>query len=407
MSVQKAADTPLAIDVEPSSYLTRMPLYVFAWLDELKAAARAKGQTYIDLGIGSPNLPIPEPVQSAIREQFNGNQQSAYPPFVSTQNFRQAVVDWMQRRFGVGLNPETEVLTLSGSKEGLAQLAIAYVTAGGLSIVPDIYYPVHSRATWMMGGEVFHVPITEENGFLPVLEDIPEEVAKRARLFYVNYPNNPTGAVADLGYYRELVAFCRQHHIILASDMAYCEMTFDGYKAPSVLEVEGAKSLAIEYYSFSKSFSMAGCRLGFAVGNAEIIHAVYSCRTNMGYGTPRSIQEGGAVALNNAETFVEPMVRAYEGRRKVISEGFSSLGWTVPLYPATMYVWLKVPDGFTSESWTCYLLDKAGVVVTPGHAFGQGGNGFFRISLVADEAVLQQAVDRIRQAGITFTSTPQ
>lgn len=394
---------PETVLVQPTQNILQMPTYVFAWLDELKAEARQQGKSYIDLGIGSPNLPIPDMVLEAIKAEFTGAQQSAYPPFKATEHFRQAVVDWMKRRYGATFDPETEVLALSGSKEGLAQLTIAYIDKGDLSIVPDIYYPVHSRATWLVGGEVFHVPLRAENEFLPDLSDIPADVARRAKLFFVNYPNNPTGAVASMGFYKDLVAFCQEYQLVLVSDMAYGELTYDGYRAPSVFEVDGAKDVAIEFHSFSKTFSMAGCRLGFAVGHPEIIKALYATRTNMGYGTPRAIQQGGAVALNHAESFIPETLKAYEARRAVITQGFRKLGWSVELFPATMYAWLPVPSGYTSEAWTRKCLDEAGVVVTPGHAFGQGGEGYFRMSLVVDEATLSQAISALEKAGIRYS----
>jgi LL-diaminopimelate aminotransferase len=308
----------------------------------------------------------------------------------------------MRARFGVEVDPAHEVLCLSGAKEGIAQLTIGLISEDDVSIVPDIYYPVHARATGLTGGQVYALPLRRENGFLPNLREIPEDVLRAARLMIVNYPHNPTGAVAPLEFFEEAVALCAQHDVALVSDLAYSELTFDDFVAPSVFEVAGAKQVAIEFHSFSKSFNMAGSRIGFAVGARELIEILYAVRTNMGYGTPAAIQEGAVVALEHARELVPPVVAGYRERRDVLVEGFRSLGWETEPPRATMFVWLPVPEGFTSQQWTMHLIDEAGVVVTPGNAFGPGGEGFFRVSLVGEPAVLREAIERMRQAGVRF-----
>ena len=386
----------------PSSRLTALPTYVFAWLDELKAKARARGTSLIDLGIGNPDRPTPRIVTDAIAAAYADPRTHGYPPFRGTPRFRRAVADFMKSRFDVEIDAERETLCLSGAKEGIAQLTIGLVCEQDVSIVPDIYYPVHARATGLTGASVHFLPLRPERGFLPKLSDIPGDVLRRAKLLIVNYPHNPTGAVAPLEFFDEAVVLCRRHGIALVSDLAYSELTFDGFTAPSVFQVSGAKEVAIEFHSFSKSFNMAGSRIGFAVGGVQLIDVLYAVRTNMGYGTPAAIQEGAAVALAHAGEIVPSVVAGYQERRDAVVEGFRALGWPVEPPRATMFVWLPVPAGFTSQQWTEYLIDRTGVVVTPGNAFGPGGEGFFRVSLVGEPDVLRGAIERMREAGIRF-----
>ena len=382
--------------------LAQLPPYVFAWLDDIKAAARAKGASLIDLGIGSPDQPTPAPVADTIASAARRSVDHGYPPFRGTPAFRAAAAGFMRDRFGVTVDAE-QVLCVSGAKEAIAQLAFAYVDEHGTTLVPDIYYPVHARATGMSGGRAIFLPLRAEHGFLPRLADVPAEALAAARLLIVNYPHNPTGAVATREFLEEAVAFCRRHGIVLVSDLAYSELTYDGFVAPSVLEIPGADEVAIELHSCSKSFNMAGCRIGFAVGNPEVVEALYAVRSNMGYGTPVSIQEGAAWAFSHHRELVPPTAARYAERRDVLVEGFRSLGWDVVVPRATMFLWLRVPAGFTSQQWTEHLVDQAGVVVTPGNAFGPGGEGFFRVSLVAELPVLRDAIARMRARGLRFT----
>jgi len=379
-----------------------LPTYVFAWLDQLKAAARLRGASLNDLGIGNPDRPTPKVVTDAIAAAYADPKTHGYPPFRGTPRFLHAAADFMRKRFGAEFDPEHEVLCLSGAKEGIAQLTIGLICENDASLVPDIYYPVHARATGLTGGHVHSLPLRRERGFLPDLGNIPEDVLRRAQMLILNYPHNPTGAVAPLEFFEEAVALCASHGIALVSDLAYSELTFDDFVAPSVFQVPGAKDVAIEFHSFSKSFNMAGSRVGFAVGGRELIDVLYAVRTNMGYGTPAAIQEGAAVALEHAQELVPPVVAGYRERRDVLVEGFRSLGWQVEPPRATMFVWLPVPEGFTSQRWAMHLIDEAGVVVTPGNAFGPGGEGYFRVSLVAEPAVLREAIERLRKAGIRF-----
>lgn len=385
-----------------SHRLTSLPTYVFAWLDELKAEAVANGADLIDLGMGNPDQPTPQPILDAISAAYADPATHGYPPFRGTPRFREAVASFMARRFSAAVDASNEVLCLSGAKEGLAQAAIAFADESTVSLVPDIYYPVHARASLLIGSRAHLLPLRRDRGFLPDLTAIPANVLAEARLLILNYPHNPTGAVAPLELFEEAVALCRRHGLVLLSDLAYSELTFRGRQAPSALQVPGAKDVTIEFHTCSKTFNMAGSRVGFAVGGRHLIDALHAVRTNMGYGTPAAIQAGAAYALDNYETLEQPVVARYRERGSVLSEGFRSLGWDAEPPRATMYMWLPIPEPYTAQEWTKHLIDRSGVVVTPGNAFGPGGERFFRVSLIRDRDVLAQAIERLRTAGIRF-----
>ncbi len=386
----------------PSRRLTELPTYVFAWLDELKADARARGIDLIDLGMGNPDQPTPPSVVDAIGRAYGDPATHGYPPFRGTPAFRISVSRFMRARFGVDLDPDLETLCLSGAKEGIAHATMAFVDESTVSLVPDIYYPVHGRSSGLVGSRTYLLPLRPERGFLPDFGTIPVDVLDRAKLLVLNYPHNPTGSLAPMELYEEAVALCRRHGILLISDLAYSELTYDGTIAPSVLQVAGAKDVTLEFHSFSKTFNMAGSRIGFAVGGRELIDALHAVRTNIGYGTPAAIQAGAAYALDHYRELKKPVVARYEERRDALLGGFRSLGWRTAPSHGTMFVWLPLPRGFNAQDWTRHLIDQAGVVVTPGNAFGPGGEGFFRVSLIADPPVLASAIDRLRTAGIRF-----
>lgn len=395
--------TPTDLTAAPTPRLTSLPTYVFAWLDELKATARARGADLIDLGIGNPDRPTPQPILDVITTAYNDPRTHGYPPFRGAPRFLESVAGFMRRRFGVAVDPLREVLCLSGGKEGIAHLTMAYTDERSVSLVPDIYYPVHGRATMLAGGRAHFMPLAAASGFLPDFDAIPASVLPDAKLLLLNYPHNPTGAVATREFYETAVAFARRHGIVLVSDLAYSELTFDGFTAPSVLEIPGARDVAVEFHSCSKSFNMAGSRIGFAVGNPELIDALYGVRTNMGYGTPVAIQEGAAYAFDHSTELTANIAATYQSRRDVLVSGLRSLGWTLDAARGTMFVWGRVPTEFTSQEWSEHLVNVAGVVVAPGNAFGPGGEGFFRMSLVADEAKLAAASARLRDAGVRYS----
>ena len=391
-----------AAGLVPSRRLTELPTYVFAWLDDLKAKARARGADLIDLGMGNPDQPTPQSIVAAIAKAYADPATHGYPPFRGTKPFLESVARYMKSRFGVSVDPATEALCLSGAKEGIAHATLAFADETTLTLVPDIYYPVHGRATGLVGGKTHLMPLRSERGFLPDFRDIPSEVLRSARLLVLNYPHNPTGAVAPLDLYRDAVALCRDYGILLLSDLAYSELTFDGFLAPSALQVPGAKECTIEFHSFSKTFNMAGSRIGFAVGGRDVIEALHTVRTNVGYGTPAAIQAGAAYALDNVKELEGPVVARYAARRDVLFSGLRSLGWNSEPPRGSMFAWLPVPNGFGAQQWTEHLIDHAQVVVTPGNAFGPGGERFFRVSLIAEPEVLEKAIERLRGAGIRY-----
>jgi len=391
------------IDIRPAKKLLNMPVYIFAELDDWKEEARSKGADLIDLGIGNPDGPTPQPIIEVAIESIRNPKNHGYPSFKGKIEFREAIAQWMLDKYNVKINPEDEVQTLIGAKEGLAHLALAFTDPGDINIVPDPYYPVHSRGTWLASGEVHHIKLEEKNDFLPDLKSIPEEIADRAKIFFVNYPNNPTAAIATIEFYTELVDFCIKHNILLCADLAYGEICFDGYRPPSIFEIEGAKDIAIEFHSFSKTFNMAGWRIGFAVGNKDYIRALYSLKTNVDYGTSSIVQDAAIAALQMPNSYVDAIMAKYQKRRDFVAEGFRKLGWSVRHNKSTMYLWLKVPQGLDSKSWCKSVLDKTGVVFTPGIAFGAMSNDYFRVSLVAPDDRLHEALARLEKADIRYS----
>lgn len=391
------------INITPSKRLQNLPTYIFAELDEWKEETRAKGVNLIDLGIGNPDGSTPEPVVEAAIKSLQNVKNHGYPDFKGKIELRKGIADWLFNRYGITFDPKDEIQTLIGAKEGLAHLALAVTDPGDINIVPDPYYPVLSRGTWIANGDVYHVKLEEKNDFLPDLSSIPEEIAQKAKIFFVNYPNNPTAGVATLEFYKELVDYCKKYNILLCSDLAYTEISFDGYKPPSVFQVEGAKDVAIEFHSFSKTYNMAGWRIGFAVGNKDFIKLLYGIKTNMDYGTCSVIQDAALAALNLPASYTAEITGNYQRRRDFMVEGFNKLGWAhLKKTKSTMYLWLKVPEGYDSKSWCKMILEKTGVVFTPGIAFGKYSDGYFRVSLVAPDEKLKEALVRLEKANIQF-----
>jgi LL-diaminopimelate aminotransferase len=312
--------------------------------------------------------------------------------------YREAVSRFMHRRFGVHVDPTTEVLALAGAKEGIAQIISATVGAGDVVLVPEIYYPVYARASLLTGAEVHFVPMRADTGFLADFEAVPRGVLSRSRILIINYPNNPTGAVAERDYFERAVAFAHRHGLILVSDLAYSQLTFDGFVAPSALEIPGAKDVAIEFHSCSKSFNMAGVRVGFAVGAAPLIDALAAYRTNVGYGAPSVVQYGAAHAFDHYADLSAPVAATYRARRDAIAGVMRRTGRQVKPPRGAMYLWHRVPNGVDDWAFVRAMLEDARVVVTPGSAFGPGGTGYFRLSYVAEPQVLESAMERIGAA---------
>ena len=384
--------------------LRNLPPYVFAELDRLKAAARARGVELTDLGIGSPDLAVDSGIADALAVAAHDASAYGYPPFRGVPRYFEAIEGFMQSRFDVSIDAPREAIALSGAKEGLAQLVMALCGPADLALVPEIYYPVYARSAWLSGADVSWVPMRAGDGFQLDLDAIPAAVARRARVLIVNYPNNPTGARVELEFYERAVEFARRHSLLLVSDLAYSELTFGGTPAPSALECDDARDVTIEFHSFSKTFSMAGLRIGFAVGNSDAIEALAAYRTNVGYGTPTAVQHAAAYALDHRLELVPPTVRAYQVRRDAAVAALGAAGWEVIAPLASMYLWLPVPPGVEDWTWVETLMNDDGVVVTPGVAFGDGGRGFFRISLVRDAETLARAATTIaaRRARMTI-----
>jgi LL-diaminopimelate aminotransferase len=378
-----------------SDTLRNLPPYVFAELDRLKADARARGATLVDLGIGSPNLPVAPGIIRAMAAAGEEPTSGAYPPFRATQGYFDAIADFMHARFGATVEPEVEALALSGAKEGIAQLVFALCNPGDVVLVPDIFYPVFARAPLLCGAEVRWVPMRAENNFVLDLDAISAADRKRAKVLIANYPNNPTGARVEIDFHERAVEFCRQNDLLYVSDMAYSELTFGGRPAPSALEADPDREVTVEFHSCSKTFSMAGMRIGFVVGNRVAVEALAAYRTNVGYGTPTVMQAAATYALNHYAELVPATVAEYRARRDAMMTAFHAAGWNAAPPPASMYLWLPVPEGTDDWEWVRTLIDEDGVVVTPGMAFGEGGKGYFRVSLVRDRDTLAKAATTI------------
>lgn len=388
--------------MKQSERLNKIPPYLFAEIDRKISEARAKGIDIISLGIGDPDtatLPtIIEEMHKAIDEPKNHD----YPPYNGTEQFRNASVAWMQKRFGVELDANTEMLANIGSKEAIAHVFFAFVDEGDYTLVPDPGYPVYKNATIFAGGTPYSMPLLAENNFLPDFDKIPEDIAKKSKLMFLNYPNNPTGAVCDLEFFKKAVAFCKKYDILLCHDQAYCEMTYDGYVAPSVLEIEGAKDIAIEFFSHSKSYNMTGWRVGFVAGNKDAIKALGTIKNNIDSGVFKAIQQAASKAYDAPKELIENLNKMYKERKDIMEAGLKGLGWDIKPSKATFYLWLPVPKGYTSEEFVSVMLEKAGVVVPPGNGYGPYGEGYFRIALTKDIETLKKALTRMKEAGICY-----
>jgi LL-diaminopimelate aminotransferase len=377
--------------------MQRIPPYLFADLDRKRAALKQRGVDVINIAIGDPDLPTPEHIVEALARAARDPATHTYPPYEGTREFREAVAGWYARRFGVTLDPDREVLALIGSKEGLAHLPWVCVDPGGVVLVSDPGYPVYATATVLAEGEPYPVPLRPDRGWLPDLAAIPEEVARRATLFFLNYPNNPTAGVADLAFFGEVVEFARRWGVLVVHDNTYSEIAYDGYRPPSILEVPGARDVAVELHSLSKTYCMTGWRLGFAVGNAEAIQALGTLKTNIDSGQFVAIQAAGVAALTGGDEPVRARVARWQARRDAVVAGLRRAGLDVPLPRATFYLWIPVPAGFDSVAFAGHLLERAGVAVAPGIGYGRRGEGYIRISLTAPDERFAEAIRRIGQ----------
>ena len=381
--------------VVKSERLRRLPPYLFAEIDRLKAELIAKGADVINLGVGDPDLPTPAHIIERLAQTAKDPANHQYPSYSGMNDFRVSVAKWYRRRFGVELDPLSEVLTLIGSKEGLAHLPLAFINPGDLALVPSPAYPVYHVATMFAGGESWFMPLLKKNGFLPDLDAIPTEVARRARLMFINYPNNPTGATADRDFYERVVRFARQYDIIVCHDAAYTEMAFGGYRPMSFLEVPGAKEVGIEFHSLSKTYNMTGWRLGFAVGNREVVSGLGQIKSNIDSGAFNAIQWAGIAALEGDQGPVADMQKIYEERRDILIAGLKKAGLHPKSQKLRSTCGAQLRSGYSSRDFTSLLLREAGIVTTPGSGFGEPGEGYVRMALTVPRERIMEAVERI------------
>ncbi|MGH2783725.1 MAG: LL-diaminopimelate aminotransferase [Actinomycetota bacterium] len=373
-----------------------LPPYLFAEIDRKIAGKRAAGVDVISFGVGDPDTPTPAHIVDAIKTAAADPATHQYPSYFGMADFRRAVAAWYKRRFGVELDPDTEVLPLIGSKEGLAHLPVAFVDPGDVTLVPDPGYPVYQVATHLAGGTGVPFALRAENGFLPEWDSVA--VPDRTKLVWLNYPSNPTAAVATLDDFAKAVEFARANEILLVHDNAYSEITYDGFVAPSVLEVPGAKDVAVEFHSLSKTYNMTGWRCGFVVGSAFAIEALGRVKTNIDSGIFNAIQLAGIAALEGPQDFLVGLRELYAKRRDLVVDTFNDMGWTLEPPKGSIYVWLPVPEGHDSASFATLLLEEAGVVVPPGVGYGAAGEGYIRISLTVNDDRLVEGLERIRKA---------
>lgn len=377
-----------------SQRLENLPPYLFARIDAMKAQKRKEGVDIIDLGVGDPDLPTPSHIVEAMVGAVKNPKNHHYPAYEGMTAYRQAVAEWYGKRFSVSLDPDREVLALMGSKDGIAHIPEAFVNPGDYVLVPDPGYPVYKTSTLFAEGKTHLMPLTAENDFLPVLEDIPKDVLKKAKLFFFNYPNNPTAAVAPKAFFEEVVDFARDNDLVVVHDNAYSEITFDGYKAPSFLETDGAKEVGVEMHSLSKTYNMTGWRIGMAVGNPEILAGLGRVKSNMDSGVFDAVQEAAVAALTGSQQCVADACAVYQERRDVLVKGLNELGFDVRAPKATFYVWMPVEDCMKTAA---QFLNEAGIVVTPGVGFGESGAGYVRFAITRSVERIEEALDRIRR----------
>lgn len=372
----------------------RLPPYLFVELDRAKMELEARGVDVIDLGIGDPDLPTFPEIVEALKAAAADPATHRYPPQRGTPSLREAIARWFEARYGVALDPGSEVLVLVGTKEGLGHLPAAVLDPGRVALVPDPAYPVYQAASWLAGGEVERLTLEPGLGFLPKLDSVAFDVLLRAQLLFLNYPNNPTAATAGPGFFRSAVEFAERNGLVVVNDAAYMEIVFEGPKE-SILKVDGARDVGVEFHSFSKTFNMTGWRIGFAAGNAEVLDALAAVKSNLDSGVFTAVQRAAELALSLPEKRIKEQVDAYRRRRDTLVDGLSEAGWAIPRPRATFYVWAPIPTGERSQAFAARLLREAHVVVTPGIGFGPSADGHIRMALTAGDARIAEAIDRI------------
>ena len=390
--------TKQPVSFDPPGRLKKLPPYLFAEIDRKKRELVAKGKDVIDLGVGDPDIPTADFIIEALNAAAKNPRNHRYALDQGMPELRQTIRDWFQHRFGVHLDPDKEILPLIGSKEGIGHLPLAVLAPGQVCLIPDPGYPVYRSGTLFAEGIPYTMPLLEKNRYFPDFDIIPTDVLQNARLMFLNYPNNPTSQVADKAFFEKAVAFALKHGILIAHDAAYSEMCYEGLKSPSILEVHGAKDTAVELFSLSKTYSMTGWRIGFAVGNAQVLALLAKVKSNLDSGIFQAIQIAGMKALQEGQMTLEKNLKIYQERRDLLVQGFRDLGWKIEAPRATFYCWIPVPPGYTSSELALKFLEELNVVVTPGNGFGPNGEGYFRISLTVAESRIMEALDRIKKS---------
>ncbi|MFH1383144.1 MAG: LL-diaminopimelate aminotransferase [Chloroflexota bacterium] len=375
--------------------IASLPPYLFVEISKKIAAKRAKGEEVVTFGIGDPDIPTPPHIINRLCEAARDPANHRYPESDSLPELRRAVAEWYRRRFGITLDPDREVLPLIGAKEGIAHIALCFIDPGDTALVPDPAYPVYSIGTTLAGGKPYYLPLAEESGFLPDLESIPETVAKKAKLLWLNYPNNPTGAVAGLDFFNRAVEFARRYDIAICHDGPYSEVAFDGYRPVSFLQARGARDVGVEFHSLSKTYNMTGWRIGMVVGNADMVNALKTVKSNLDSGIPQAIQYMAIEALLGPQDCIQEHNTIYQKRRDLVVETLNSIGLKAKAPKASLYVWAKVPEGYNSVDFATELLDQVGVVVTPGIGYGPSGEGYIRLSLTIADSSLVKGLSRL------------
>jgi LL-diaminopimelate aminotransferase len=384
------------ISIELASRVKHLPPYLFASIDKMKQQALQKRIDLIDLSIGDPDIPTPVQIVKAMQKAVENPVHHRYPSYEGMLSFRQAVAKWYKRRFQVNIDPGTEVLSLIGSKEGIGHIPLAFVNPGDTVLVPSPGYPVYPIGTLFAGGNSYFMPLKEEHNFLPDLKRVPKNILKKAKLIFINYPNNPTAATAPADFFKEVIGLAQQHNIIVCHDASYTEIYY-GEKPLSFMQIPGAKDVGIEFHSLSKTYNMTGWRIGFAVGNQEVLRGLGKIKTNLDSGVFQAIQEAGIGALALSQEALSPIRKIYQERLNVLYHGLTGLGMHLMKPKATFYLWVKVPHHYTSMRFAAHLLDKAGVLATPGNGFGEAGEGYIRFALTAPVDRIQEAVERIKK----------
>lgn len=382
--------------MEEAKRISQLPPYLFARIEKTIEKAKAEGVDVISLGIGDPDRPTPGHIIDKLCEQGRNPANHRYPSSVGMLSYREAVASYYKNRFGVELDPKTEVVNLIGSKEGIAHISFCYLDPGDVALIPDPGYPVYGIGALLSGAEAHIMPLTAENRFLPDLAAIPADVAKKAKLMFINYPNNPTGAIANDDFYRKLIAFAREYDIIVCHDAAYQDISFDGYRPSSFLEYPGAKDVGIEFGSCSKSYNMTGWRVAWAVGHPQVIEAMGRIKSNIDSGCFQAVQHAAIAALTGPQDCTVEMSKVYQERRDIIVDGLNSMGWQIEKPKSTIYLWVPVPKGYNSISFAEFVFEKTGVVITPGNGYGQYGEGYFRIALTVEKDRMVEAINRFK-----------